>query len=142
MISNRRASYDYELLESFEAGIMLTGSEIKSLRQGGGTISEAFGRVKNNELWLEGMHIPKYQQASYNNHEPLRRRKLLLHKQQIIAIRKSMERKGLTLIPTKLYFKGGWAKITMALARGKKKYDKRQTEAKREAKKEMERGFK
>ncbi len=142
MISNRRASYNYELLESFEAGIVLTGSEVKSLRQGGSTISEAFAQIRNNELWLEGMHIPKYQQASYNNHEPLRRRKLLLHKHQIKDIRKGIERKGLTLVPTKLYFKDGWAKVTIALARGKKKYDKRQAEAKREAKREMEKVLK
>lgn len=141
MINNRRAFYDYEISESFEAGLVLTGSEVKSLRQGGGAISEAFARIKNNEIWLEGMHIPKYNQASYNNHEPLRNRKLLLHKRQILVIRKGIERKGLTLVPTKLYFHNGWVKISIALARGKKKHDKRQAEAKREAKQEMEKGL-
>ena len=142
MIQNRRASFDYELLDRFEAGITLTGSEIKSLRAGGVTLGEAFARVKNGEIFLEGMHIPPYKDASYNNHEPLRSRKLLLNKREIAEISKGLERKGLTLVPTRLYFKGGWVKLEVALGRGKKRYDKRQDEAKRDAQRQMERAMK
>lgn len=142
MIHNRRAGFDYELLERFEAGIALTGSEIKSLRQGGVTLGEAFARVRGGEVWLEGMHIPPYKDASYNNHEPLRSRKLLLKGREIAEIAKGLERKGLTLVPTRLYFKGGWAKLEVALGRGKKRYDKRQDEAKRDAARQMERALK
>ena len=142
MIQNRRASFDYELLERFEAGIALTGSEIKSLRQGGVTLGEAFARVRSGEVWLEGMHIPPYREASYNNHEPLRSRKLLLKKREIAEIAKGLERQGLTLVPTRLYFKGGWVKLEVALGRGKKRYDKRQAEAKKDAARQMERALK
>jgi len=142
MIRNRRASFDYELLETFEAGIALTGSEIKSLRQGGATLGEAFARVRDGEVWLEGMHIPPYKEASYNNHEPLRSRKLLLKKREIEEIQKGLERKGLALVPTKLYFKDGWAKLSVALGRGKKRFDKRQDEAKRDAQRQIERALK
>lgn len=139
MIQNRRASFDYELLETFEAGIALTGSEVKSLRQGGATLQEAFARVRGGEVWLEGMHIPPYKEASYNNHEPLRSRKLLLKRREIAEIKKGLERQGLTLVPTKLYFKDGWAKLVVALGRGKKRYDKRQDQAKKDAQRQMER---
>lgn len=142
MIQNRRASFDYELLERFEAGIALTGSEIKSLRQGGVTLGEAFARVRNGEVFLEGMHVPPYREASYNNHEPLRSRKLLLKKSEIAEITKGLERKGLTLVPTRLYFKGGWVKLEVALGRGKKRYDKRQDQAKKDAQRQMERALK
>ena len=142
MIQNRRASFDYELLDRFEAGITLTGSEIKSLRAGGVTLGEAFARVKNGEIFLEGMHIPPYKDASYNNHEPLRSRKLLLNKLEIADISKGLESKGLTLVPTRLYFKAGWVKLEVALGRGKKRYYKRQDEAKRDAQRQMERAMK
>ena len=142
MIKNRRASFDYELLDSFEAGISLTGSEVKSLRAGGATLGEAFARYKNGEVWLEGMHIPPYKQASYNNHDPLRSRKLLLKKREIAEIQKGLERQGLTLVPTRLYFKDGWAKLGISLARGKKRYDKRQDQAKKDAKRQIERALK
>lgn len=142
MIQNRRASFDYELLDRFEAGITLTGSEIKSLRAGGVTLGEAFARVKNGEVFLEGMHIPPYKDASYNNHEPLRSRKLLLNKREIAEISRGLERKGLTLVPTRLYFKGGWVKLEVALGRGKKRYDKRQDEAKRDAQRQIDRALK
>jgi SsrA-binding protein len=142
MIHNRRAGFDYELLERFEAGIALTGSEIKALRQGGVTLQEAFARVRGGEVWLEGMHIPPYKDASYNNHEPLRSRKLLLKGREIVEIARGLERKGLTLVPTRLYFKGGWAKLEVALGRGKKRYDKRQDEAKKDAARQMERALK
>jgi SsrA-binding protein len=141
-LTNRRAGFDYEILDTFEAGISLTGSEVKSLRQGGGSIAEAYARVKNGEVWLEGMNIVVYNEASYNNHDPLRSRKLLLNKREIEEISKGLERKGLTLVPLKLYFKDGWAKLQVALARGKKNYDKRATEAKREAKREIDRALK
>lgn len=138
-IKNRRATFDYELLETFEAGLVLTGSEVKALRQGGAIINEGYARLKGNELWLEGMHIAPYKDASYNNHEPLRSRKLLLNKREIAEIRRGLTRQGLTVVPTRLYFKEGWAKLTVALARGKKVHDKRQAAAKKEAEREMER---
>ena len=141
MLQHRRARYDYELLEHFEAGMVLQGSEVKALRQGGGTIAEAYARVKDNEVWLEGMHIPPYKDASYNNHPPIRPRKLLLKRSEIRDIRKALERKGLSLVPTKLYFKDGWIKMVVALGRGKKLHDKRQDAAKRDAKREMERAL-
>lgn len=142
ILRNRRASFEFELLETFEAGLALTGSEVKSLRQGGGSIAEAFARVKDGEVWLEGMHIPPYVQASYNNHEPRRPRKLLLNKREIEDIRSGLERKGLTVVPTKLYFKDGWAKVQIALARGKKLYDKRRDQAKKDAQRQIERALK
>lgn len=141
-LTNRRAGFDYEILETFEAGISLTGSEVKSLRQGGGSIAEAYARIKGGEVWLEGMTIIVYNEASYNNHDPQRSRKLLLSKREIGEIAKGLERKGLTLVPLKLYFKDGWAKLLVALARGKKNYDKRATEAKREAKREIDKALK
>jgi SsrA-binding protein len=141
-LRNRRASFDYEIMETFEAGISLRGSEVKSLRQGGSSIAEAFARIKGGEVWLEGMNIPVYEQASYNNHEPLRSRKLLLGKREIDEISKGLERKGLTLIPLKLYFNKGWAKLSVGLARGKKLYDKRHDKAKKDAQREMQRALK
>lgn len=139
MLRNRRASFDYHLLDRFEAGLQLTGSEVKSLRSGGGSIAEAFARFENGELFLEGMNIPTYEQASYNNHEPKRRRKLLLHRREIAEIAKGLERKGLTVVPTKLYFKDGWAKVEVALAQGKQKHDKRRDEAKKDAQRQIDR---
>jgi SsrA-binding protein len=141
-LRNRRATFDYEIMQTFEAGISLRGSEVKSLRQGGSSIAEAFARTKGGEVWLEGMNIPVYEQASYNNHEPLRSRKLLLSKSEIIEITKGLERKGLTLIPLKLYFNKGWVKLSVALARGKKLYDKRHDKAKKDAEREMQRAMK
>jgi SsrA-binding protein len=141
MLQNRRASFDYELLETFEAGIALTGPEVKSLRAGGGSIAEAFARVRGGEIYLEGMNIQPYKDASYNNDEPLRSRKLLLKKREIIEITRGLERKGLTLVPTKLYFKEGWAKVVVALARGKKLHDKRRQQAEKDAKRQIERAM-
>jgi SsrA-binding protein len=142
MLRNRRATFDYEILETFEAGLALTGSEVKSLRQGGGSLAEAFARLEQGELWLYGMNIPIYKEASYNNHDPLRRRKLLLRASEIREIAKGLERKGQTLVPLKLYFKEGWAKVQVGLARGKKLYDKRESQAKRDAEREMARALK
>lgn len=142
MLSNRRAGFDYEILETFEAGIVLSGSEVKSLREGGGSITQAFARVRNGEIFLEGLNIQPYRQASYNNHEPVRPRKLLLNKREINEIRAGLDRRGLTVVPLKLYFKGGWAKVQIALARGRKRHDKRQAQAERDAKRQMEIGQK
>lgn len=142
MLRNRRATHDYEIFERYEAGLELTGSEVKSLRQGGGSIAEAFARVSGGEVYLEGMTIPPYQQASYNNHEPLRSRKLLLKSRQIDEITRGLDRKGLTLVPTKLYFKDGWAKIEVALARGRKLYDKRREQATKDAQRQIDRALK
>lgn len=139
MLGNRRARFDYDLMDRFEAGLRLTGSEVKSLRQGGGSLAEAFVRADGGELWLEGLTIPVYEQASYNNHEPLRKRKLLLKKREIAEIVSALERGGLTCVPTKLYFKGGWAKVEIHLARGRKKHDKRRAEAEKDAKKQIDR---
>lgn len=142
MLRNRRASHDYELQETFEAGLELTGSEVKSLRAGGGgSIAEAYARVENGQVFIENMTIPLYQQASYNNHEPNRSRRLLLNKREIVEISRALDRKGLTLIPTKLYFKDGWVKIQIALGRGKKLHDKRSDAAKRDAKREIDRAL-
>lgn len=141
MLQNRRASFDYEFLETFEAGIALTGSEVKSLRSGGGSIAESFARMRGGEVYLEGMNIQPYKDASYNNHEPLRSRKLLLKKRQIEEISRGLGRRGLTLVPTKLYFKDGWAKVMLALARGRKMHDKRRQQAEKDAKRQIERAM-
>lgn len=143
MLQNRRARHDYEILDTFEAGIALTGSEVKSLRAGGASIAEAYAKVERDEVWLEGANIPAYAQASYNNHEPLRRRKLLLHRREIVELRKGLERRGLTVVPLKLYFDArGKAKIEIALARGRKRHDKRAAASERDAKREMDRALK
>jgi SsrA-binding protein len=141
MLRNRRATHDYEILERFEAGMELTGSEVKALRQGGGSIAEAFARIRGGEVILEGMTIPVYTEASYNNHDPLRARRLLLKRREITEITRGLERKGLTLVPLRLYFKDGWAKIEIALARGKKLHDKRRSEAKKDAQREIDRAM-
>lgn len=142
VLNNRRAGFDYEILETFEAGIVLTGSEVKSLREGGGSIAQAFARVRSGEIYLEGLNIQPYRQASYNNHEPVHPRKLLLNKSEINEIRMGLDRRGLTVVPLKLYFKGGWAKVQIALARGRKRHDKRSAQAERDAKRQMEIGQK
>src|SRR5690554_6133968 len=141
MLRNRRASHDYELQDRFEAGLELTGSEVKSLRQGGGSLAEAYVRVHDGQAFVEGMNIPIYQEASYNNHEPTRTRRLLLKKGEIAELAKGLERRGLTVVPLRLYFKDGWAKLEIALARGRKQHDKRQEDARKDAKREMERAM-
>ena len=131
---NRRARYNYEIGETFEAGIALTGSEVKSLRTGKATIAESYADAKGGEIWLINATIPEYRQAGpHNNHEPKRHRKLLLHKRQINKLIGAVERDGMTLVPLKLYFNDrGRAKLEIALARGKKLHDKRETEKKRD----------
>ncbi len=129
---NRKARFNYEIGEVFEAGIALTGSEVKSLRQGKATIAESYADSRGNEIWLVNANIPEYLQAGRFNHLPKRPRRLLLHRGQINKLMGAVEREGMTLVPLKLYFnEKGRAKIELALARGKKLYDKRQTEKKR-----------
>lgn len=141
MLRNRRASFEFELLDKFSAGIELTGSEVKSLRQGGGSITESYARVTGGELFLEGLNIPPYKDASYNNHEPTRPRRLLLKRKEIDEIAAAVTRRGLTIVPLQLYFKEGWVKVDVALARGKKLHDKRRDAAKKDAQREMDRAL-
>ena len=140
-ISNRKARHNYAILETIEAGIVLTGSEVKSLRQGKASISEAYASVREGEAFLLGMHIPPYAQAGYSQHEPLRPRKLLLHKEEIQRLIGKTAEKGLTLVPLSCYFKNGFAKIELGLARGKKLYDKRESIKDKEWKRQVEREF-
>jgi SsrA-binding protein len=135
--TNRRAHFEYELLERFEAGISLTGSEVKSVRAGGVDFRDAFARLLGGNIELEGLYIPSYTQATYNNHEPRRSRRLLLHREEIGKLRRALEQKGLTLIPTSLYQKGRVFKVELALARGKKLHDKRRAEAEKTVRREL-----
>ena len=137
--SNRKARHDYELLERFEAGIKLTGDEVKSLRAGRASLVDAFARPRDGELWLEGMHVPPYEQGDTKAHLPLRPRKLLLHRREIDAMARDVAEKGLSVVPLRVYFTHGMAKVELALARGKRRYEKRQSIAKREAQREIER---
>lgn len=133
---NRAASHNYFLLEKFEAGIALTGTEVKSIRNGRANLKDAYGLVKDNELWLLNAHITPYEHGSYSNHEALRTRKLLLHKEEIRKLIGKTQVKGLTLIPTRMYFKNGRVKVELALAKGKQHWDKRETERRKTADKE------
>ncbi len=142
MLVNRRASHEFELLDRFTAGIELTGSEVKSLRQGGGSIAEAYALVRNGEVFVEGMNIPPYKDASYNNHTPTRPRRLLLKRREIEELERAVSRKGLTIVPLRLHFKDGWAKLDLAVGRGKKLHDKRRDAAAKDAKREMDRAMK
>ncbi len=139
---NRQASFNYTLKEFFEAGIVLTGSEIKSIRLGHVNLRDSFGIVSNNEIWLLNTHISKYFQSSYNNHEETRTRKLLLHKREIQKIQNQIKLKGLTLVPTRMYFVNGRVKVELALCSGKKNYDKRQTEKERDKSREISKALK
>ena len=136
---NRQAYHDYFVDETYEAGIALTGTEIKSIREGKVNLRGAFARVKNGEVWLEGSHIAVYAQGTYMNHEPLRNRKLLLHRREINHLIGKVQTKGLTLIPLKLYLRGDHAKVEVGLCRGKKLYDKRDAIKERDAQREIER---
>ncbi len=139
--TNRQASYRFELLERFEAGIALTGTEVKSLRSGKAQIKDAYAAIENGEVWLHHMHIPPYAPASRENHEPERNRKLLLHRREIERLIGTTKERGLTLVPTRLYFSGSRAKVELALARGKDRFDKRQTIRDREVKRDMQRAL-
>lgn len=139
---NRRARYDYELLERFEAGIALTGTEVKSLRQGRATLAQSYAEVRDGEAWLQGAEIATYDQGNSANHEPLRARKLLLHRREIDRLYGTIREKGLTVVPTRLYFKDGRVKVELAVARGKEQRDKRRDLVERDAQRQIERALK
>jgi SsrA-binding protein len=139
---NRRARYDYELLDRFEAGIVLVGTEVKSLREGKANLQHAFGDLRDGDLYLVGANIPEYPQANRQNHDPDRDRRLLLHRREIDSLIGKVKERGLTLVPTRLYFKDGNVKVELALARGKESRDKRRDIADRDAKRQIERALK
>ncbi len=137
--TNRRARFEYEILDRVEAGMVLVGPEVKSLREGKANLSEAYAFVRRGEMWLSGAHISPYAQASRDNPSPTRERKLLLHRREIERLASKIKERGLTLVPLQLYFKGGRAKVEIGLARGKRVHDKRQTIKTREADRELAR---
>lgn len=142
-IKNRRATFDYEIIESFTAGIVLTGTEIKALRQGKAGLTDSYCMVENNEVWIKGMYIAEYSYGSYNNHATYRDRKLLLNRKEINKIWKAAQQPGYSIIPLRLFIDDrGYAKVVIAVARGKKQYDKRQSIKEREDKRAMDRMFK
>jgi SsrA-binding protein len=136
---NPRATYDYHVIETWETGIVLTGTEVKSLRNGKASIKEAYARLRNGEVFLEGMNVTPYEQGNRYNHDPVRTRKLLLHRREIEKLVGAVEQKGLTLVPLEIYFRNGRAKVTLALGRGKKQHDRREDIKKREADREIAR---
>jgi SsrA-binding protein len=136
---NRKARHDYAIEDTFEAGLVLVGTEVKSLREGKASLVDAWARVRDGEVWLEGAHIPEYTQGTWTNHEPRRTRKLLLHRGEIDRLAGKMKEGGLTLVPLSLYFKDGKAKVEIALGRGRRSYDKRQALAERQAGREVAR---
>ena len=139
---NRRARHDYEIVERFEAGVELRGSEVKSLRGGTGNIAEAYAQIIEGEAWIQNMHVPEYPQAGpHQNHEPRRKRKLLLKAREIERMRKKVAEKGLTLVPLKLYFSGAWVKIELGIARGRKRHDKRQALKERQDQRDVQRAL-
>ncbi|HEV3072528.1 MAG TPA: SsrA-binding protein SmpB [Solirubrobacteraceae bacterium] len=138
--SNRYARYRYELLEKLECGVELQGTEVKALRESGAQLKDGYVNVREGELWLHSVHIPPYAPASRENHEPERPRRLLAHRREIDRLMGQVKERGFTLVPTRIYFAGGRAKVEIALARGKDLYDKRQTLKERESKRDMERG--
>jgi SsrA-binding protein len=142
IVDNRRARHDYHLLDRVEAGLVLTGTEVKSLRDGRASLQQAYADIRDGEAWLVGAHISVYEQGNIANHDPDRDRKLLLHKKELSSIAGKVAQRGLTLVPTKLYFKDGRAKVELALARGKEQRDKRRDIAKREADRDMQRALK
>ncbi len=141
-LKNKRANYDYEIEETYEAGIVLTGTEIKSIRDGKAQLKDSYAIVKNGEVFILNMHISPYDKGNIFNHEETRTRKLLLNKKEIYKIRDSIDREGYTLIPVKLYFKGNRAKILLGIARGKKTYDKRESLKKKDMQREIEKQLK
>jgi SsrA-binding protein len=139
--TNRRARHDYTVLETYEAGLELTGTEVKSLRAGRASLVDAFAQESGGEIFLHGLHIPPYEMGTWTNHEPRRVRKLLLHRAEINKLVGKLRERGLTLVPLSLYFSDGWAKVELALVRGKRAYDKRQDLARREAEREVARAL-
>jgi SsrA-binding protein len=139
---NRRARHDYQLLERFEAGLALTGTEVKSLRSGRTTMAQSYADIRDGEAWLNGLEIATYDQGNRANHEPMRARKLLLHRREIDSLYGKVREKGLTIVPTRLYFKDGRVKVELAVARGKEQRDKRRDAVERDAKRQIERALK
>ncbi len=137
--SNKKAFHDYQILEKIEAGLVLTGTEVKSLREGRCNLKDSYARIRDGEVWLIGMHISPYKNAGYASHEPERDRKLLLHKDEIRRLHRKVQEKGVTLVPLKVYFKRGLAKVELGVAAGKRKYDKRQEIARREQERDLKR---
>ena len=140
--SNRKAWHEYHILEKYEGGMVLYGSEVKAIREGKANIKEAYVRFINNELFAVGMHIGKYSNEGYSTHSPVRDRKLLLHKKELLKIRKMVDEKGKTLIPLSLYLKGGRVKVEFGLAQGKKIWDKRKTKMEKDVKRQVDRAMK
>jgi SsrA-binding protein len=138
---NRRARYDYFIDDTVEAGLVLTGTEVKSLRAGRASLTDGFGQITDGEAWLHGVHIPEYTLGTWTNHEPRRTRKLLLHRKEIDRLAVATRERGLTLVPLSLYFRDGRAKVEIALARGKRSYDKRHDLAERDAAREVDRAL-
>lgn len=141
-IINRKANYDYDIIDKIECGIVLTGTEIKSIRNGNANLKDSYAVIKNNEVFLLGMHISEYKQGNIFNHDEKRTRKLLLHKKEILKLNNKVTLDGNTLVPLKLYFKGNKAKVLIGLAKGKKNYDKRETIKQRDINREMEKELK
>ena len=139
VVKNRKARYEYEIIDSVEAGLVLVGSEVKSIRSARVNLSDSYGRVIKGEIWIIGMHISPYMEATTQNHDPLRERKLLLHRNEIKKLARRVQEKGYTLIPLRLYFKNNRAKLELGVARGKRQYDKKVSIAEKDAKREMER---
>ncbi|MHB8853851.1 MAG: SsrA-binding protein SmpB [Ignavibacteriaceae bacterium] len=139
---NRKARFEYSIIETYEAGIVLTGTEVKSLRQGKANLVDSYGNLKNGEAWLVSAHISVYEQGNINNHEPTRSRKLLLNRKELRKLSGKIKEKGYTLVPLRLYFKNGKVKVEIVLAKGKKVYDKRETIAKRDYERDKARNFK
>ncbi|MEK7250275.1 MAG: SsrA-binding protein SmpB [Bacteroidota bacterium] len=139
--TNRKARHDYTILDTYEAGLVLKGTEVKSLRQGKANLTDGYAMLKHGEMWLMGMHISPYEQGSYSNVDPVRSRKLLLHKNEIRKLVGKLQQKGLTLIPLKVYFKNNVAKVLIGVAQGKKSYDKRAAIAEREVKRDLRRKY-
>ncbi len=142
IVDNRRARHDYHLSDRMEAGVVLTGTEVKSLRGGEATLRQAYAEVRDGEAWLVGLHVPEYTEGNRANHDPDRPRKLLLHRREIDRLASSVAEKGFTLVPTRLYFRDGRVKVELALAKGKELRDKRRDIARREADRDMERAMK
>jgi SsrA-binding protein len=142
IVDNRRARHDYHFLEKLEAGLVLTGTEVKSLRDGRASLQQAYAEVRDGEAWLVGAHISVYDQGNIANHDPDRDRKLLLHRREVDSLGGKVRERGLTLVPTRLYFRDGRAKVELALARGKEQRDKRRDLVTREAQRDMERALK
>ena len=140
--TNRKAYHEFHILENFEAGIQLKGSEVKSIREGSVSLKQSYIVTRRGEAWIKALHIPSYSHTGYDGHDPLRNRKLLLHKREILRIDAKLAEKGLTAVPTKLYFKGGLVKIELGLAKGKKLYDKRASKKKRDVERDIQRALK